>query len=296
MKKDGSPMKNHLLRIYIPIFLLFISGGCAKLALRLSPSLVADFKDAIFEECDPEMARNAIPAHIKILEGLLKSDPQNRHVLLALCQGLSGYSMLFVENEAPERASRLYLRARDIGIKALGKKGVPLRNVGAFAKDIDHVLMSFSEDDMETLFWITLSWSAWANLNLDQPAAIAHLPVLDACVQRITELNGDYMYGLPRVLMGTTLAARPSLFGGDLKRAGDLFERALAFSRGRFFLVQYYYAKYYAVGIQDKGLFLKLIHDIIEGDPGSLKDVCLINAVIQTRAKELKARADELFF
>jgi len=294
--KDGSPMKKHLVRIYSSIFLLLILGGCAKLALRLSPSLVADFKNVIFEECDLEMARHAIPAHIKLLEGLLKSDPENRHVLLALCQGLSGYSMLFVENEAPERASGLYLRARAFGIKALGKRGEPLRNVKALGKDIDAILKSFSEDDMEALFWVTLSWNAWVNLNLDKPAAIAHLPVLDACVQKITELNGDYMYGLPWVLMGTTLAARPPLFGGDLKRAKDTFEQAMELSRGHFFLVQYYYARYYAVGVQDKQLFLKLIHAIIEGDPKALKDVCLINAVIQTRAEELKTQTDELFF
>lgn len=289
-------MKNQPVPIYIAIFLFIFSSGCAKLALRLSPSLVTDFKQAIFEECDPEMARSAVPAQIKILEGLLKSDPENPHILLTLCQGLSGFSMLFVEDEAPERASRLYRRARDFGIRALGKKGALLRNAGSAGDDFDHILMSFSEDDMESLFWVTLSWSAWANLNLDQPAAIAQLPFLDACVQRIAQLKGDYMYGLPWVLMGSSLAARPSLFGGDLKRAKQSFERALALSRGRFFLVQYYYARYYAVGIQDKQLFLKLIHGMIEGDPKALKDVCLINAVMQARAEELKAQADELFF
>lgn len=289
-------MKNLQPRIYISVFLLIFLCGCTKLALRLSPSLFTDFKNAIFEECDPEMAGSAIPAHIKLLEGLLKTDPENRHVLLTLCQALSGYSMLFVENADPDRASDLYLRAREAGIRALGKKGKPLRDINALGENIDNILRSFSKDDMEALFWVTLSWNAWVNLNLDKPAAIAYLPLLDASIQRITELNGDYMYGLPWVLMGASLAARPALFGGDPKRAGDLFERAMELSGGRFFLVQYYYARYYAVGMQDKVLFLKLTHDIIEGDPKALKDVCLINTVMQTRAEELKARTDELFF
>ena len=34
--------------------------------------------------------------------------------------GFTGYAMLFVEEEDPERASRLYLRARRYGLKAIG--------------------------------------------------------------------------------------------------------------------------------------------------------------------------------
>ncbi len=289
-------MKKNLLLLCLFVFPAFIPCGCVKMALRLSPSLVSDFREAIFEECDPEMARDAIPANLKLLEGLLKSDPENHHILLALCQGLSGYCMLFVETEAPERASTLYLRARDFGIRALGKKGEYLRHPEKLGQDAYSGLETFSSEDVETLFWVTLSWSAWVNLNLDKPYAIAHLPVLDACTQKITEMAGDYMYGLPWLLMGTSLAARPPLFGGDLYRSRKSFERALEISQGRFHLVQYYYARYYAVRVQNKALFFQMLRDIQEGDPRGLKAVCLINAVTRKRAEALKTQADELFF
>lgn len=285
------PLKN----TYVLFLSLFLLSGCVKLVLRFSPSLISDIKQAAFEECDPELARVAIPANIKLLEGLLKSDPDNRHLLVALCQALSGYSLLFVENDSPKRASDLYLRAREFGFRALGEKGKCLKGLGTSGKEIHENLQTFSTEDLENLFWVTFSWGAWVNLNLDQPVAIAEFPVLDACTERITELGGDYMFGLPWVLLGTTLSARPPLFGGDLGRAKSSFERALSLSRGKFFLAQYYYAKYYAVRVQDRSLFHRLLQDIVEGDPQAIKDVCLINRVIQQRAIELKEKGDDLF-
>lgn len=289
-------MKKNLALLCLFFLPAIIPGGCVKMALRVSPSIVSDFKDAIFEECDPEMARDAIPANLKLLEGLLKSDPENPHILLALSQGLSGYCMLFVENESPERASSLYLRARDFGIRALGAKGECLRHTKNLGRGTCKSLKAFSQADVEALFWVTLSWSAWINLNLDKPSAIAQLAVLDACTQKITEMAGDYMHGLPWLLMGTTLAARPPLFGGDLNRSKKCFERALQISQGRFHLVQYHYARYYAVRTQDKPLFFQMLRDIQDGDPRGLKDVCLINAVIREKSETLKDQADELFF
>lgn len=266
-----------------------------KLALRFSPSLISNIKQAAFEECDPELARVAIPSNIKLLEGLLKSDPDNRHVLAALCQGLSGYSHLFVEYDSPQRASDLYLRAREFGFRALGEKGEFLKGLGTSGPQLHEKLQTFSREDLEPLFWVTFSWNAWVNLNLDQPVAIAEFPILDACAERITELGGDYMFGLPWVLLGSTLSARPPLFGGDPDRAKFSFERALTMSRGEFFLVQYHYAKYYAVRVQDRSLFDRLLQDVLEGDPQAIRDVCLINRVIQQRAVELKKKADDLF-
>ena len=45
-----------------------------------------------------------------------------------------------------------------------------------------------------------------------------------------------------------------------------------------------------------KELFLKLIQEIIDGDPHELKDVCLINGVVQNQAEQLKEMVEDLFF
>ena len=69
----------------------------------------------------------------------------------------------------------------------------------------------------------------------------------------------------------------------------------MTLSQGRFFLVQYYYARYYAVRTQNRELFMRLIDEILRGAPKGMKDVCLINAVVQEKAKELEQSVDDLF-
>ena len=76
----------------------------------------------------------------------------------------------------------------------------------------------------------------------------------------------------------------------------DSFNKAMEISKGKYFLAQYYFAKYYAVRVQDKNLFSELIADIIRRDPRELSDSCLINSVIQKKARRLQEKENDLFF
>jgi tetratricopeptide (TPR) repeat protein len=266
-----------------------------QIALRASPSLFPNFTMSIFEECDIELARNAIPANLKLLEGLLKNDPENKQILTTLAMGFGGYSMLFVEGDDPERASELYLRAIDYGMKALGERGARLKDTLARKDDLQRVLQTLGREDLKPLFWITVSWNAWINLNLSKPGALAQLNASQAFLERVMEIDASYFRGLPHVLMGVSLSARPAMLGGNVKQAKEHFDKAMQLSHGKFFLVQYYFARYYAVRTQDKALFLSLTEEIERTDPNELKDVCLINAVTQHKAKQLREMVDDLF-
>jgi hypothetical protein len=283
-----------IIGLFMTILSTLFFPGCMKIALRLSPSLFPNLTSTIFEECDSELAKIAIPANLKLLEGLLKNDPQNREILLTLCKGFCGYSLLFIEDEDPEHASLHYLRSKDYGLKALGDKGAVLKE--ANTADLQTWLTEIKESEMEILFWIAASWNAWISLNLDDPKAIAQMSMSQACLERVLKSNSDYLHGLPYILMGTSLAARPPLFGGDMALAKDNFEKALVLNHGHFLLTQYYYAKYYAVRTQDKTLFIDLLDEILHSDPKKLQDVCLMNTVIQSKAKQLREMEAELFF
>ena len=85
------------------------------------------------------------------------------------------------------------------------------------------------------------------------------------------------------------------MLGGNPKKAQEFFQKALDSGNRRFFLAQFYYAKYYAVRVQDRELFKNLTDEIIQGNPKALNDVCLINAVIRDKAIKLKGEIDDLF-
>jgi len=270
-------------------FLLLGLTGCTRLAVNATSTLVPDLTQAFFEECDLQLARQALPGELKLMEGLLKNAPQNKDLLTALCMGFTGYAMLFVEDDDPERASKIYLRARSYGLRAIGLKEMRQQAVQERVKGI-------GRDEIGPLFWIAMSWHAWINLNLDEPAALGQLGIAQACLDQVMAIDPNYFFGSPYLITGSMLAARPKMLGGDAIKARDCFSKAMAASNGQFFLAPYYYAKYYAVRVQDKALFLDLIRKVESGQPDRLREVCLINTAVQQKARRLKMLADELFF
>jgi len=273
---------------------LFLTG-CVRLASQFSPSFIPHMTATLFEECDPELARQALPADLKLMEGLLKNDPNNGRLLTALCIGFTGYSLLFVEEEDQARASKLYLRAMGYGARALGSETHSLEEFTADRNALQRALRSLDEAGHVALFWFAMSWNAWINLNLDHPAALAQLGAAQLCAERILEVKPDYLYGAPYILAGSLLSGRPRIMGGDEARARECFEQALALSNGKFLMAHYYFARYYAVRVQDKNLFLRLLDEIESCPADQLKDVCLINSVIKRRAEDIKKRSEELF-
>ena len=258
------------------------------MVMPIASSMIPGFTSAFFEECDLRLAEESLPAELKLMEGLLKNDPENQKILTSLCMGFTGYAMLFVEEENPERASRFYLRAKTYGLKAMGIENTSSRQLLDQIKEI-------SRHNIEMLFWTTMAWNAWVNLNLDKPAAIGESTLAEACLKRVLEIEPDFYYGAPYVLMGAILAARPKMLGGNAPEAKSYFEKAIALSNGKFLLTQYYFARFYAVRVQDKKLFLALAKEVAEAEPGDLKEACLINQAVKRKMAALAEMADELF-
>jgi len=288
-------MKKHVLKFLTVSFLCLSLTGCVKMALKFAPSFIPNLSQTFFEECDPDLAKQSMPAGLKLMEGLLKNDPENKQILTTLCTAFTGYTMLFVEEDDPEAASSLYLRARDYGFKALGRKA-PVSKDAGFKKDvIPGRINAIGEGDLEALFWTAMAWNAWINLNLDKTAALGQLSTAQSCVKRALEIKPDYFYGAPYILMGSVLAAMPAQLGGDETRARECFEKAIQLSDGKFLLAHYYFARYYAVRVQNKDLFLKLINEIQNASSDNLNEVCLINAVMKQKSKRLLEMSEDLF-
>jgi tetratricopeptide (TPR) repeat protein len=282
-------MKNLRYTWLFPVLTVLLAGGCARLAVPVASSMLPGFTSAFFEECDLELAEASLPAELKLMEGLLKNDPGNTRVLSSLCMGFTGYTMLFVEDENPERASGLYLRAKTYGLRAMGIESVDSTRTLDYIKKV-------SPENIEMLFWTTMAWNAWVNLNLDKPAAIGESTLAEACLKRVLEIDADFYYGAPCVLMGSILAARPPMLGGNPDKAKAYFEKAIRLTGGKFLLASYYFARYYAVRIQDRKLFVKLVETIAQTNPDELKEACLINQAVKQKMAMLAEMEDELFF
>ena len=281
-------MTKRLQILSIVLLVPFFLNGCMKMALTAMPDFVPNMTETFFEECDLALAEQSLPSELKLLEGLLKNAPEDRRLLTALCMGFTGYAMLFVEEKNTQRAAEFYVRARNYGLRALRCKDTT-------PEAISDRLQSVNSEDLEPLFWVTMAWNLWINLNLDKPAAMGQMQASQECLNKVLAVDPDYFHGSPCILMGSILAARPPMLGGDPGKAKEYFTRAISVSQGRFFLAQYNYAKYYAVRVQDKELFLSLIKEVENTPADDMKETCLINSAMKKKMQVLKEEMDELF-
>ena len=72
-----------------------IANGLCKVGIHFSSSLIPNLNQAFFEECDTDLAKQSLPADLKLMEGILKSDLNNKQLLTALCMGFTGCAMLW---------------------------------------------------------------------------------------------------------------------------------------------------------------------------------------------------------
>ena len=112
---------------------------------------------------------------------------------------------------------------------------------------------------------------------------------------RALALDPGYFHGGPELFFGVLLGGRSKLLGGDPARAKAHFERAVAASKGRFLMAKVLYARHYAVQVQDKKLFRRLLAEVEAAPPGLLPEQALANALARRRAAKLRVSADEYF-
>lgn len=281
-----------------PLLLLFLLSGCStqKLAVRVTSGLLVNGMAAINEESDLILAEQAIASDLKLLEALLRSDPGNKKLLLMAAEGYTGYALGFVEDQSPKRASRFYLRARDFAMTVLKKnKSFAAARAGDMAK-FSAALTSFKKKDVPALFWAANAWGSYINLNKTEVNALADLARVEALMKRALQLDETFYYGGPHLFLGSILASRPAMLGGNPAKAKEHFTACFRISKNKYLLAKYLYAKTYAVQIQDRELFKNVLQEIINAPENLLPEKRLTNEIAKKKAKALLEQEEDLFF
>lgn len=257
-------------------------AGCSinRTTARVASGLVNSGLDTVFSQSDTEYVKEALPSNLQLMEIMLAADPGNRKLLTNAAMGFCGYSLMFLEDEQPERASGFYLKGQDYAAKALGKNQDKLEKLG--------------KKDAPALFWHTFCKANYLNLNKYKPAAIAELPSIEPAINRLEELDHEYYYNGAYILKGAFYAIRPRMFGGDPDKAKEYFEKALAGKGEGFLMTKYEYAKMGAVADLDEELFDRLISEILNAE---IKDgpERLANEAAKIKAKKLQEQKDDIF-
>lgn len=287
-----------ILRILVLPGFLCLSWGCSlqKLAVKSTGGILANGLEAMQEESDLGLAEQATASNLKLIEALIKSDPKNDQLLLLAAEGFTSYALGFIEDESPERASQFYLRARDYGLQVLTRKREFASALDAGIESFQTSLSSFSRSDVAALFWTANAWGSYINLNKTDVNALAAVPKVTALMNKALSLDETFYYGGPHLFMGTLMASRPRILGGDPEQSLKHFKRCLEINEGKFLMAKYFYAQSYAVQNQKRELFRRLLNEILEAPADLLPAQRLANEIAKKKAGILLEKEDDLFF
>jgi predicted anti-sigma-YlaC factor YlaD len=273
---------------------------------RVGDALAQSGGGTFARDDDPELVKAAAPFSLKLMESLLAEDPSHEGLLLATASGFTQYAYAFVQQEADEleatdlsaaramhlRAKRLYLRARDYGLR-----GLEARHPGfasALAANPAAAAPLAAKADVPLLYWTAASWGGAIALGKDDPALIAELPKVEALIDRAVALDEAWDGGALHTFLISYETARGG--GGDAaERSRRQFEQAVALSQGRFAAPYVSYAEAGPLQRQQPAEFRRLLEQALAVTADAHPEARLANLVAQRRARWLLGRMDELF-
>ena len=286
---------------------LAVAPACSlkKYTLRtVGDALAADASSSMGSDNDPELIREASPFTLKLVEMLLARNPRHAGLLLAASSGFTEYSYAFVQLPADEiddkaaaaamrqRAAKLYLRARDYGLRGLELHHVNFAQ--ELKKDPKAAAQQLKTGDVPFMYWTGVSWAGALAASRDL-FMLPQIPQFEALILRALELDESWDKGRIHTFMITYEMGSPTRGGDKAARAKQHFERAVELSRGRQAGPYVVYAESVLEPLKDRNGFEAALKKALAIDVNLEPDVRLQNLVLQRRARWLLGRTDLLF-
>ncbi len=268
-----------------------------------------DKQKLVLTPLDPDWMASAmdLPFALKLMEGLLDQVPQHRGLLFATSSGFTQYSYVWVQQPADEveqqdverakimrlRARKLYLRARDYGIRGLEVKH---RGFGAeLRRDPKAAVRVARKKDVPLLYWTAASWGAAISVSKDDPELVADQPIVEALINRSLQLDAEFDHGAIHGFLISYESARQGAKGDFAVRSRQHFERQVELTEGSLASPFVALAEAVSVSKQERSEFESLLKRALAIDPNTKPEWRLNNVVMQRRARWLLSREDDLF-
>ena len=295
--------------LLLALLALVSTTGCSirKFAINKLGDALAHSGTTFASDDDPDLIKGAVPFSLKLIESLLAESPRHTGLLFAAASGFTQYAFAFVQQDADEmegrdlataivlqaRARRLYLRARNYGLRGLEA------NHPAFEKTLRAnpkiAVRIASKMDVPLLYWTAASWGAAISLSKDNPELIAEQPIVEALIDRAHELDESFGDGALHTFLITYELSRQGGSGNPIARSRQHFDRARELSKHLQAAPLVSLAETVSVKNQDVAEFKSLLNRALAINVDLKPEWRLENLVMQRRARWLLSRIDELF-
>ena len=303
------PHPRTILSVLIVTVTLTCAPACSvkRIAVNKLGNALASGGNTFTSDDDPELVRAALPFSLKLIESLLAESPRHRGLLFAAASGFTPYAYAYVQQEADEteerdpekalalrvRARRLYLRARDYGLRGL-EAAHPMF-ASEVRRDAKSAVLKTTKKDVPLLYWTAASWGAAISLSKNNPDLVADQGIVEALIDRALALDEGFDHGAIHSFLITYEASRNGVAGDFAVRSRQHFERAMQLSGGNQAGPLVSFVETVSIQKQDRQEFETLLQRVLAIDADAKPEFRLANLVMQRRARWLLQRADELF-
>ena len=298
----------HACALLLVLLMTALTSGCIKrYAINRLGDALASSGSTFASDDDPDLIQDAVPFSLKLIETLLAESPRHRGLLFAAASDFTQYAYAFVHQEADEleeqdldkalalraRARRLYLRARDYGLRGLE---VRYRGFGgAIRANPKSAVAAARPSDVPLLYWTAASWGLAISVSKDVPDLVADQPQVEALIDRALALDEDYDFGAIHSFLVTYESSRLAGEGEFADRSRKHFQRAMELSGGKLASPLVALAETVSVHQQNRKEYQSLLEQALAIDADSKPEWRLNNLVTQRRARWLLKRTDQLF-
>lgn len=298
-----------------------VLAGCSigeKLAFKSTSKIMLRAQPGMQMEADYELARYAIPAALKTVEGFWVAGPPDdarARFERILTEGYCQYGTAFVEDEweaakfrqdlpAIEyhnaRSNHIFTRCLNFALKGLGSAWQ--KGIFADTDTVAKLIKNTGSDKRFELLFAATALGSLINHNLSRVEMIAHLSTVQAMLERVLEIDAKAGVpsnkahaALPHLALGMLHSGRAKSMGGEPDRARQHFEKAIELTEDKWLLARAMMA--YRIGMQtnDRKFFHEHLVKVLETAPSVWPEQRLANEVAHRRARRYLSQEKELF-
>jgi hypothetical protein len=274
---------------------LITACSMGQMVVRGSQTILDSGIDSMNRETDLQLARDAMPANLKLIEGMLIEDPKNAELRLYAAEGFYGYSFGFIETENPARAKQLYRRCYGHAQLALQQVGVDVDPEVATPEAVEAAVGKAGKKAVPALFWTANCLGKWIDLSRDDLALVASLANVAILMQRVLELDNEFYFGGAHIFFGVYYGGRSPMLGGDFARAEAEFQRAAEINDNKLLIVNLLQAEFLDRQRLDQQAFNQRLTAILEAPDDLYPEMALINGIAKQKAALLLDLEGEWF-
>ncbi|HTS77974.1 MAG TPA: TRAP transporter TatT component family protein [Bryobacteraceae bacterium] len=297
-----------MLRRLLPLTLVLVLCSCSpkKYAIHQLGNSLSGLSDSMAADDDPELVRSALPFSLKLIETLIAANPKDEKLLFEATTGFTQYAYGFVQEDADElqdsdrvrsaalraRAAKLYIRARDYGLRAFD---VRYTNFTARLKaNPKEAVELLHKGDVPLMYWTVIAWASALSASHDF-TMLPEIPRFEALADRVLQLDDAYNEGAMHGFMITYEMSRLKPKPDRVEIAKAHFERNLELAHGHQVAPYVTYAESVLVAQKDKAGFEQMLRQALSINPNTWPEHRELNMLMQRRARWLLGRTDKLF-